>query len=222
MTDHPVPLHHFPEELLLDHAAGTLPEGLALVVATHAALCPACRRRLAEAEALGGALLAAIEPVALAPDALDCVLARIDAEGGKAAAAAAPPQRDLLLPLPLHDYVGRDVEALPWRRLLPGVEAAPLRSSGGGEMAARLLRITPGRGVPRHTHRGLEATLVLAGGYDDAGGHYERGDVQLGDPALDHRPVAASGAACLCLVYEEAPIRLTGPVGRWFNGLVRG
>ena len=74
--------------------------------------------------------------------------------------------------------------------------------------------------MPRHSHRGLEATLVLEGGYSDASGHYERGDVQLGDASVDHRPVAAPGAPCLCLVYEEAPLKLTGPVGRWFNSLL--
>lgn len=220
MTDRPMPLHHFPEELLLDHAAGSLPEGLALLVATHAALCPACRRTLAEAEALGGALLAGLEPAAMAPEALDRVLAEIDAENGGDVKRISAPDGDPLLPPPLHDYVGRDVEALAWRRLLPGVAASKLQAAAG-ELPVRLLRIAPGKAVPRHCHRGLEATLVLAGGYDDAGGHYARGDVQLGDAGLDHRPVAAPGAPCLCLVYEEAPLKLTGPLGRWFNSLIR-
>ncbi len=220
MTDHPVPLHHFPEELLLDHAAGSLPEGLALLVASHAALCPACRRTLAEAEALGGALLATLEPVAMAPDALDRVLAEIDAENGSDVTEVSRPERDPQVPPPLQDYVGRGIEALAWQRLLPGVAAARLRAASGGEMPVRLLRLAPGTAVPRHSHGGLEATVVLAGGYDDAGGHYERGDVQLGDAGLDHRPVAAAGAPCLCLIYEEAPLRLTGPIGRWFNSLI--
>ena len=48
------------------------------MLATHLALCPECRDAVARFESVGGALLEEIEPAALAPDALDCLLARLD------------------------------------------------------------------------------------------------------------------------------------------------
>ena len=136
MTDHSFPLHHFPEELLLDHAAGSLPEGLALIVAAHLALCPTCRATVADCEALGGALLAAIQPAPVAPDALDKVLARIDAEERTAAQPPpAPVLTDATLPRPLRGYVASDIDALPWRRRLTGkrsgaaMDLAPSRAA---------------------------------------------------------------------------------------------
>ena len=46
--------HPAPEELLLDYAAGTLPEGPALAVALHVALDPASRRTVDTLSAIGG------------------------------------------------------------------------------------------------------------------------------------------------------------------------
>ena len=46
--------HHLPEDRLAAYAAGTAGEADALLVASHLVLCPDCRRRVAEYEALGG------------------------------------------------------------------------------------------------------------------------------------------------------------------------
>jgi len=220
-----MPAHHLPEELLLDHAAGSLPEALALVVATHLALCPACRAAAGDCEALGGALLGDLPAAALAEDALARTLARLDAEEQEepaAAGGAAVSESDI--PQPLAGYLGGGLAALNWRRLTPGIAAAALRPAGAAAdsaFPARLLRIAPGAAAPRHSHRGDEATLVLRGGFSDATGHYQRGDVQLADAGLDHRPRADGGQVCLCLVYSDAPLRLTGPLGRWLDPFIR-
>ncbi|MBA3326136.1 MAG: zf-HC2 domain-containing protein [Rhodobacteraceae bacterium] len=50
-------LAHATPELLTAYADGSLSEGLSLLVASHLTFCPACRRRVARLEALGGALL---------------------------------------------------------------------------------------------------------------------------------------------------------------------
>ena len=49
--------HPAPEELLLDYAAGTLPDGPALAVALHVALDPDSRRMVDRLNAVGGALI---------------------------------------------------------------------------------------------------------------------------------------------------------------------
>ena len=71
--------HHPADELLLDYAAGRAASAVALIVATHLWFCPACRRTVALAEGVGGALLDGQAQAQMAPGALDAVLARLDA-----------------------------------------------------------------------------------------------------------------------------------------------
>ncbi len=75
--------------------------------------------------------------------------------------------------------------------------------------------------MPSHTHAGLELTLVLQGGFCDRTGHFLRGDVAEADSDVDHRPVADDDGPCLCLAVTDAPLRLTGRVGRMLNPFVR-
>lgn len=211
---HSAPAHHFPEEMLLDYAAGSLPEGLSILVATHLSFCPACRATVAESEALGGALLAESDPVALSPGALDKALARLDAEG---ASDGAPEKSGAGgLPRPLRDYLGPDVSALAWQSLAPGVELVPLRPGPGAAAAwpagveVGLVRLAPGAMAPRHTHAGIEATVIVQGGFVDENGSYEQGDAWIVDASVTHAPVGAPGEPCLCLVYLDGPLQ---PVG---------
>ncbi|MFN5013803.1 zf-HC2 domain-containing protein, partial [Bradyrhizobium sp.] len=70
--------HHPPEDLLADYATGALDEAEQLVVGVHVADCPRCRRFVRAIERLAGASIEAAEPVAMAADAFDAVMARID------------------------------------------------------------------------------------------------------------------------------------------------
>ena len=54
-----------------------------------------------------------------------------------------------------------------------------------------------------------------------ATGRYARGDLAIADSALDHQPVADSGEDCICFAVTDAPLRLTGPVGRIVERLFR-
>ena len=213
------PRHHPAAERLLDYASGGLPEPMALLVATHLALCPRCRRETAELEALAGALLETLPPEPVAADSLERVLARIEQPAPAEPAAEQLAPGDPSLPRPLRDYAGGTLEALPWRRLGPIAEVQLLRDFPG--FTTRLLRIRGGLGVPVHTHRGSELTLVLSGAFSDEGGHYARGDVEEADAEVTHRPVADPGEDCLCLAVTDAPLKLTSRFGRLLNPFLR-
>lgn len=214
------PTHHPSQARLLDYASGSLPEPLALLVATHLALCPLCRRGLAELEAVGGALLEALPPEPVADDSLARLLARIDrpAPPAELVTGAAPAAAELVLPQPLRDYVG-SLDRVAWRHLGPLSEVRLL--PGFEKFTTRLLRVTPGTALPRHTHAGSELTLVLQGGFSDVTGHYLRGDVCEADSGVDHRPVADQDEICVCLAVTDAPLRLTGWLGRLLNPFIR-
>ena len=216
-----MPAYHPSQDLILDYAAGTLREPTALVVATHLTLCGECQAELARLEAVGGAMLETLEAETLPEDALDRVLARVDAAGDKVETAApqAAVAGDPRVPAPLRDYLPGNLDSLKWKNRGAFGEVSLLPEFPGYK--TRLMRIKGGTTLPRHTHEGTELTLVLSGGFSDSAGHYLPGDVALADTSIDHQPVADPGEDCLCLAVTDAPMRLTGAVGRHFNFLAR-
>jgi putative transcriptional regulator len=216
------PIHHPSEERLLEYASGAAHEPIALLVATHLALCPACRRAAAELEAIGGALLDEARPESVADDSLARLMARLDQPESPAPAAEDAPASELgepMLPQPLRSYVGGNLDKLSWRRLGAVAEARLLPEFA--PLTTRLLRVRAGASLPSHTHAGQELTLVLQGGFVDGTGHYLRGDVAEAGSELDHQPVADDDELCVCLAVTDAPLRLTGRFGRMLNPFIR-
>ena len=216
------PSHHPDESALLDYAAGTSSEAAGLMIASHLALCPACRADVARLEALGGAMLDNLAPTPMESANLGELMGRLDALDR--APARAPderlPESALLLPQPLRRYVG-DADALPWRKLGRGVDEVELANAAGKGEHLRLLRIKAGAAVPRHTHHGNEMVMVLSGGFTDSSGHYLRGDLGMSDAKIDHTPVADADADCICLSFTDAPLRFTGTFGWLLNRFVK-
>jgi anti-sigma factor ChrR (cupin superfamily) len=121
-------------------------------------------------------------------------------------------EMEALMPLALRAYVARHLGAPKWRTILPGIKQC--RIPGDARADASFLRCRPGSAIPAHTHAGLEAVLVLQGGFSDAHGHYVRGDIAVADPTIDHRPVADPVEECVIFIVQEAQVKLTGPFGR--------
>ena len=211
--------HHPNEATLLSHASGGLPTALSAIVATHLAVCPTCRARTAEAEAIGGALLSAVEPVEVDAGALDRALAAIDAnvaEDVSEVTDAGTRNRDL--PSPLGAMLPADLDSLRWWPVGPGIRQARV---GTGEAMIRLLRIAPGRAVPQHSHGGHEMTMIVSGSYTDEIGRFMPGDVADLDPEVTHQPVSDADTDCICVIATDAPLEFTGWVPRLMQSLVR-
>ena len=214
-------IRHHPElDLLTDYATGALPEGRALSVSCHTALCGVCREQVNELERIGGDILGDLEPVDLRSGALDRALSRIDAPGVLPTSPVVDDATRHVLPSPLWHYGAGGMSNLRWRRVTPALSSARLTLSRAGHQVD-LLRIAAGRPVPRHTHEGDELTLVLAGGYTDDTGHFARGDFTHADGGLTHRPVADPGEDCIALAVLDAPVVPTGLVGRLLRPLMR-
>ena len=205
-TDHPI------DALMAQYAAGQLSPALHGLVAAHLAIKPENRGFVGALEAMRAQDLETVPASAIRNR--DSRLAAIfDApEAGRR-----PVSHDGILPAPLADFIGYRLDNVPWRTVLPGIREfhVPHVEKQGGE--ASLLWIKPGRIMPSHTHDGTEVTLVLKGGFSDATGHYRRGDIAIADSDLDHRPRADEDEDCVCFAVTDAPLRLTGPVGRIFQ-----
>jgi putative transcriptional regulator len=208
--------HHPADELLLSYAAGATNEAVSLVVATHLALCPQCRRAVSTAEAVGGVMLESEKPVPLDDDALQSVLSRLDAAPDAKPAAS---RGAFLAPEPLRAYLDSDLDRVKWTNLGGGIYFKPLFRRG--QARTYLIRSKPGSSAGWHTHHGEELTLCLSGGYTDETGQYARGDLQSTTPEILHRPVADEGEDCIVLAMSSAGLRfrnpLTGLIARWFG-----
>ena len=213
MTARPLP----PDELLLDYAAGGLPEPLALLVASHLALFPPSRAEVARWEALGGTLLAGEPPVAVSDECRRRLLAALDDE--PIAAPLAPPAVDSRLPPPLRPYAPNGLDSLAWKRI--GAVAIADLLPKQKDFTTRLILAPAGSAIPNHTHGGGEWTLVLEGGFSDGLGRYRAGDICFADSTTVHRPLADPDGPCLCLIVADAPIRLTGLLGLLLNPFIR-
>jgi putative transcriptional regulator len=202
--------HHISDPLLMAYSAGTLPEAFSLVVATHISLCDDCRARLMSFDALGGSLIED-EAAELAGPGIDEIMARITGLPQSLRTPAARPARSML-PAPLRDYVGGDLDAVKWRPIGMGVRQAILPTAR--DASARLLYIPAGQAVPDHGHRGMELTLVLQGAFRDSEDRFGPGDIEIATEELEHTPVAEAGADCICLAATDAPLRFNGLIPR--------
>ncbi len=218
--------HHPDEATLVSYAAGALSEALSAVAASHVELCAHCRKRVAELESVGAAMLDDVEPTAMSDESLDSFWRKLDALDDKVLrihperAVRETPRPAGGLSGPLAKLVGPSLDEVPWKRLAPGIRHHKLPLSDGSRGDLRLLRIAPGRTLPEHGHGGSEMTLILRGSYHDRFGRFGPGDVADLDAEVEHQPIVDAGQECICLVACEHPARFKGWLGRLLQPLV--
>lgn len=152
-----------------------------------------------------------IDPVAFVDReaALNSVFAAIEADEKSKPA----------MPKALEHFIGMSVADVPWKKVMPGLAEHKMPDVEGCEVS--LLRIDGGKAMPVHTHHGSEVTLVLQGAFSDQNGTYGVGDIAYADDEINHKPVAEPGETCICFAVVDAPLELTGPIGRLMNSFMR-
>ncbi|WNK01120.1 ChrR family anti-sigma-E factor [Thalassospiraceae bacterium LMO-JJ14] len=214
--------HHIPDETLVSYAAGDLDDATSLVVATHLALCPSCRRSVAVADDIGGVMLDELMPARMSDDALAHVLALTERPLTETARPEpASSHAAVVFPEPLRRRIGGDLDDVRWKRIGPGVQQLKLENPDNASQA-RLLRIAGGQGVLEHGHTGEEFTLVLAGGFSHGTQSFARGDVEWADTEIIHHPVADEGEGCVCLAVTSGPLKffdIFGKIAQPFIGI---
>lgn len=194
--------HHLNDALLMAYSAGTLPEAFDLTVAAHLSMCDECRAAAESFDATGGALMDDLDTLDLSDDSFAATLRLIES----APAVSAPRKRAKgVLPAPVQDFIGGDLEAVRWRSIGMGVKQAIIPTAP--DATARLLYIPAGCAVPDHGHRGTELTLVLQGAFQDETDRFGPGDIEVANEDLYHTPVADIGEDCICLAATDAPLR---------------
>ena len=213
--------HHPSDDLLLTAAAGRLDTGAAIVLGAHLEACAQCRHSLRQFEAVGGAMLEAIEPALLAPEALARTLARID--GARASTPPAETPSPWRPPLPpgvawprslAHCAVSR------WRWMGPGMRWSRVTVPHEPDANVFLLRIGAGKALARHTHSELELTHVMCGSFDDGRARFAAGDFDAADGSVHHQPVLEADGECICLASVNGRLLFDGAVARTIGSLM--
>jgi len=202
-------IHHHPHEsTLAEFVSGTLDEGRSLVVATHVAMCPACRRFVAALGHVGGQWLEQASPAAMSEGARAKTLSCL----GDIGADTEPPRTQD----PLSRY-----RLGPWRWVGPGIHRRAVDVPSNDGTRVFFLKAAPGMTMPGHRHVGTELTLVLTGAFAHQGGRYAAGDFDDADDSDLHDPVVEAGEECVCLVAMQGHLRLNSLLGRLIEPFVR-
>lgn len=226
--------HHPDNNMLLEYASGSLNWAHSLVVSAHLQLCPKCAAQIKLLNRIGGALLETVEPVPASKQddetgqAFARLMDRIDTvsdqpEETPAERVVATVEKPFVSRDPVFSSLPPVVTklmhgnpVLKWRRLSKGLREARLKTGQSSHEVA-FHRIAPGNVVAEHDHRGKEITMVLYGSFSDADGVYSPGDFLVREPGETHRPTATQDQECLCLSVVEAPVALTGLMGKLVN-----
>lgn len=196
--------HHLNDAVLMAYSAGSLPEAFNLIVAAHISMCDECRARSESFDALGGEVLDQPCATQMTVTSFADTWALIDGGMVVEAPKTASAQSDVL-PGPIQDYVGGDLDSVKWKPIGMGVKQAILPTST--DASARLLLIPAGTAMPDHGHAGTEMTLVLKGAFQDEDGYFARGDIEIADSGFHHTPVADIHEDCVCLAVADAPLQ---------------
>lgn len=217
--------HHLDDATLMRFAAGDLDEAFSVVVAAHLAMCDTCNRRLRAAQEIGGALMDNIDTnnVTLAPDALaqtlkNCLNATPEFENTQPLTQDAA--YDDNVPGPLARYIETPLDNLSWKRVAPGIHRYILTPEDHTGSSLYMLKIAPGKKMPKHGHSGGEMTLVLKGAYKDEMGRFGPGDIADLDEHLEHQPIVEPDEECICLVATESLTKFKSPIDRMLQPFI--
>ena len=207
--------HHPGDSLLMTYGAGSLSDGISLIVASHASRCVQCRNRIAEAEMIGGALLDQASPVEMQFRTLNSMMERLDDDDLEEPSSKSDRREiDNEIPSPLFAYLNSPLDDLHWKFMAPGIRHLQISLDSGKNGTVRMVKIAPGISIPSHSHKGMELSLVLRGSYQDETGTFHTYDLSDLDHETTHQPVADERMGCICLIATDAPLLYKSVLGR--------
>lgn len=219
--------HHPSESLLKDFSEGKLSTGMSVAISAHLDYCENCRKASEGFERELASQWLASEPAVndseFAPpgDILDQITGQPQIVSISQAAEKADSsvelhmhERSVKLPRVLAKVAGNGVM---WKKLAGGINTANLTLDRDAQ--CDFMYMKPGSQAPKHTHRGIEVTLVLDGTFEDELGEYQPGDFVLRKGSQTHTPRSDEG--CLCYSVLDEPLLFTSGWSRLLNPFQR-
>jgi len=218
--------YHPKDELLTAFVSGDLPASLSAAIAIHADMCPSCQEKIAKLTVSQASLTfeeANLHRFIVDENESADDIAGINFDDMISAITDDDSIEQIVASKEKQVTIGDTSYTLP--KALNSVELSNFMHLGKiararcklneGEIHSSLLHIEPGGGVPEHTHKGYELTLLLAGEFSDEYGSYVPGDFILLDASNTHNPVSQSG--CLCFTVANDSLHFTQGINRLLN-----
>lgn len=224
-------LHNHPSDnTLLEFSAGNLPTAIALCVSTHLSHCPCCKNKISEYNVLGGSFLKNTiepEPVKFTFNELMNKIDQSDSAADDIPEVLKTQQDKIKTAFENSHRINEKVitkllkvnEPLNWRKISRDLHEAVL-TTGQSTHEVCFHKISKGGKVAQHDHTGLEITVVLEGSFSDESGTYVAGDFIEKYPGETHKPRATQNSDCLCLTVVEAPVKVSGFMGKVVNPFI--
>lgn len=220
--------HHPKFELLQRFVNGELPASLSAAIAIHADMCEKCRSHIAQLtdqvaesnfefeEAFLDRFIVDeskdLDEVASMnfEDMIDDITSssEIDTVKAKQDKFISFNEQEYVIPEALHSMsLGKTAHIGKLSRARIQLDENEIHTS--------LLHIEPGGGVPQHTHKGFELTLLLDGSFEDENGSYVKGDFIMLDGNHQHQPTSSLG--CLCYTVANDAMHFTQGINKLLN-----
>lgn len=215
---------HPSSEMLLKYAMGNTSEAESLMISCHAAYCPICKEEINKYETMGGYYLSNHKELSVSKDLWKNILDKIDDSDQEEvqknyvshSIQSNICSNNIKIPSFLADYIGAGYDTDSWKSTINNVKYKDIKFNNK-KIKGKLLEIPANVSMPKHGHEGLEATLVLHGGYSDEKGDYNKGDLVVASSDEVHSPVAAEDSGCLCLVVYSGSLQFKGLLGSILN-----
>tara|TARA_Y100001956_G_scaffold12620_1_gene11821 strand:- start:82 stop:753 length:672 start_codon:yes stop_codon:yes gene_type:complete len=218
--------YHPDSQMLQAYVEGTLDAVTAFTVAIHLEACPQCNRQVAMIEQQCGQALFSLDVEnETSSDPLAEMFDDIVALEQNNEPFRLPQQPKLIVVNDKSFMLPRAISRFSsdigdWKSYGGKVFSAPVDISDSCRV--NLMYIAEDVQIPQHTHKGIESTLILHGGFSDEDGHYEAGDYLVKDASIKHSPFTQKGEDCLCLTVLTEPMIFTQGVARLFNRFGKG
>ncbi len=213
--------HHPKHELLNSFVEGSLPASLSAAISVHAEMCPICAKNIAmlteqsasNAFSHDNHSYSDTSSVKQPADYIDMIDLITQSESINEVSEKAPLEIEIKgqtyqLPTAL-----RSMSMTGWHKM--GKLSRTRLNLNEGPLHSSLLHIEKDGGVPSHTHKGFELTLLLEGSFEDEMGTYEKGDFIWLTGEHTHHPHTTEG--CLCFTVADDALQFTQGISKLLN-----
>ncbi|MEC8100408.1 MAG: ChrR family anti-sigma-E factor [Pseudomonadota bacterium] len=215
---------HPSSEMLLNHSMGNTNEAESLIISSHLTYCSACKAEVAKYENIGGFYLKNHEELKVSKSLWNNLLDKIedttqDVKKTNFVDYKLKTRLDkngVRIPSFLHQYLPNASDTENWSTTINNVKYYNINFNES-VYKGKMLEIPPGKIMPKHSHDGVEATMVFHGGYSDEAGDYNKGDLVILEDNEEHTPISSEQTGCICLVVYSGSLKFKGLLGSILN-----
>lgn len=219
--------HHPQYDLLCAFVEGELPASLSAGIAIHAELCETCAKNIERLtqESAANTFASDVKVYNAYSDKQTTIAANDDSAFKQMIDSIT--NDESIIESKVHEPLDieikgttyqlpqalRSMSMMGWQKM--GKLSRSRLNLNEGSLHSSLLHIDKEGGVPSHTHKGFELTLLLEGSFEDEMGTYVKGDFIWLTNKETHTPHTTEG--CLCYTVADDALQFTQGLSKLLN-----